>query len=181
MAMKYLGEQIDIHGGGQDLVFPIMRMNRPVRMLYGKRPFREILAAQQDSCKWGREDEQVAGQHADHQGSPGKNSPDAVGIHISSHFRSPLSLSEEGLEGAEKGAERLARSPTGDSDGKNGVLNAEEFKQQFIEAMDDDFNTAKATRHSFRSCREINLAADSGADIPEPARPSKSWPGTCWA
>jgi cysteinyl-tRNA synthetase len=168
MAMKYLGEQIDIHGGGQDLVFPHHENEIAQSECFtGKRPFVKYWL-HNGFLQIGEEKmSKSLGNMLTIKEVLAKHSPDAVRVFIlSSHYRSPLSLSEEGLEGAEKGAERLARSANrADSDGKNGVLNAEEFKQQFIEAMDDDFNTAKATGILFDLAREINLAADSGADI----------------
>jgi cysteinyl-tRNA synthetase len=96
-----------------------------------------------------------------------KHSPDAVRIFIlSSHYRSPLSLSEEGLEGSEKGAERLARAANrSNADHTGPSLDAENYRRQFTEAMDDDFNTARAMGILFDLARDINQAADSGSNI----------------
>jgi cysteinyl-tRNA synthetase len=94
-----------------------------------------------------------------------KYSPDAIRIFVlSSHYRSPLTYSEEGLEAAGGGAERLLRviskdDPTG---GVGEALNAESYRKQFIEAMDDDFNTPQALAVLFDLAREINQVADSG-------------------
>jgi len=97
-----------------------------------------------------------------------KHSPDAIRVFIlSSHYRSPLSFTWEGLEGAEKGVERLARAThrenPGNASGK--ALDAAPYIQSFREAMDDDFNTAKAMGILFDLARDINQAADSGSDI----------------
>ncbi|MBA7560865.1 Cysteine--tRNA ligase [subsurface metagenome] len=94
-----------------------------------------------------------------------KYSPDAIRIFIlNSHYRSPLTYSEEGLEAAEKGVERFTQAisrqdPTG---GKGKALDAQPYRQRFIEAMDDDFNTAQALATMFDLAREINEAGDSG-------------------
>jgi cysteinyl-tRNA synthetase len=94
-----------------------------------------------------------------------KYSSDAIRIFIlSSHYRSPLTYSEEALEAAERGEDRLAEvirrdDPTG---GEGKALDAEPYRQRFIEAMDDDFNTPKALATLFDLARAINQAGDSG-------------------
>ncbi len=72
------------------------------------------------------------------------------------------------MEGAEKGAERLARAANReDASNTAGSLDAGPYRQQFIEAMDDDFNTAQALSILFDLARAINQAADSGTNITE--------------
>ena len=94
-----------------------------------------------------------------------KYSPDAIRLFVlSSHYRSPLTYSEEALEAAERGADRLAQVISRDdltgSAGK--ALDAEPYRKRFIEAMDDDFNTPKALATLFDLARAINQAGDSG-------------------
>jgi cysteinyl-tRNA synthetase len=98
-----------------------------------------------------------------------KHSADAVRVFVlSSHYRSPLSFTWEGLAGAEKGAERLARAVNreNNSSAADSLVTAN-YRRQFIEAMDDDFNSAKATGILFDLARETNLAADSGKNVAE--------------
>jgi cysteinyl-tRNA synthetase len=96
-----------------------------------------------------------------------KYSADAIRIFaLSSHYHSPLTYSKEVIEAAEGGVERLLRvisrdDPTG---GKGEVLDAKPYYNQFIEAMDDDFNTAQAIATLFDLAREINRADESGID-----------------
>jgi cysteinyl-tRNA synthetase len=47
------------------------------------------------------------------------------------------------------------------------ILNAEPFEQKFVEAMDDDFNTAQAIAVLFELAKEINRGAEQGANITE--------------
>jgi cysteinyl-tRNA synthetase len=109
----------------------------------------------------------------------GKHSPDAIRVFIlSSHYRSPLSLSEEGLEGAEKGAERLARAANrADNSSTSSSMDAGSYRQQFIEAMDDDFNTAKAMGILFDLARDMNQEADSGRSTAEAVKILKELAG----
>ncbi len=91
-------------------------------------------------------------------------SADAIRIFaLSSHYRSPLTYSEDALEAAEKGVERLLRvihrdDPTG---GVGKTLDAASYRKQFIEVMDDDFNTPQALAILFDLARVINQAGDS--------------------
>ena len=97
-----------------------------------------------------------------------KYSPDAIRIFVlSSHYRSPLTYSEEALEAAEGGAERLQRAVSRDdtSGGKGEALDDEPYRKQFIEAMDDDFNTPQAMAVLFDLARMINQAADVGSSF----------------
>jgi cysteinyl-tRNA synthetase len=97
-----------------------------------------------------------------------KHSADALRVFIlSSQYRSPLSYSEEGLEGAKKGVERLVQAASREdvSDNTTNILDAEWYRKQFMESMDDDFNTAQALSVLFDLARDMNQSADSGNSI----------------
>ena len=84
---------------------------------------------------------------------------------LSSHYRSPLTYSEEALEAAKKGAERigLALSPLKAGKGEPS-LDPEPFQHRFLEAMDDDLNTPRALAALFDLAREINIADEREKD-----------------
>jgi cysteinyl-tRNA synthetase len=169
MSMKYLGEQIDIHGGGQDLVFPHHENEiAQSESFSGKVPFVKYWM-HNGFLQIGEEKmSKSLGNMLTIKDVLAKRSADSVRVFVlSSHYRSPLSFTWEGLEGAEKGAERLARAAhRADSAAPSGrALDAAEYRRQFIEAMDDDFNSAKAVGILFDLAREINQAADSGKNI----------------
>jgi cysteinyl-tRNA synthetase len=97
-------------------------------------------------------------------------SSDAIRLFIlSSHYRNPLTYSEEALEASERGAERLrwALTHRSNTDEAVAILNAEPFEQRFVQAMDDDFNTAQAIAVLFELTREINRGAEQGGNITE--------------
>jgi cysteinyl-tRNA synthetase len=99
-------------------------------------------------------------------------SPDAIRLFIlSSHYRSPINFSEEGVAAAEKGLERLRQAALADIQRGKGDspagLDAESFRQRFIEAMDHDFNSPQALAALFDLVREINRATDQGCDARE--------------
>jgi cysteinyl-tRNA synthetase len=167
MSLKYLGEQIDIHGGGQDLIFP-HHENEIAQSegFTGKKPFARYWL-HNGFLQIGEEKmSKSLGNMLSIKAVLAKRSPDAVRVFIlSSHYRSPLSFTWEGLEGAEKGAERLARAVNRPDNGTGEVLESTAYQEQFSAAMDDDFNTAKALGILFDLARDINAAADSGNRI----------------
>ncbi len=168
MSLKYLGETLDIHGGGQDLIFPHHENEIAQSESYtGKKPFVRYWM-HNGLVQVGEEKmSKSLGNLVTIKEALARHSADALRVFIlSSQYRSPLSYSEGGLEGAKKGAERLARAAhRGDSPGNAGAIDADPFRAQFIEAMDDDFNTARALGILFDLAREINQGADSGLDI----------------
>lgn len=94
-----------------------------------------------------------------------KYSADAIRIFIlSSHYRSPLTYSEEALEAAEGGAERLRQAAHGEDKGDRPDKWESEnyYSERFNETMDDDFNTAQALALLFTLAKEINWARDEG-------------------
>jgi cysteinyl-tRNA synthetase len=181
MSLKYLGEQLDIHGGGQDLIFPHHENEIAQSESYtGKAPFVKywmhnglVQVGEQKMSK-------SLGNLLTIKDMLTKNSPDSVRVFIlSSQYRSPLSYSPEGLEAAEKGAERLSRAASRDKPvaAPSAVLDPEPYRRQFIEAMDDDFNTAQALSILFDLARALNQAADSGADVSNACKTLKDLAG----
>jgi cysteinyl-tRNA synthetase len=171
MSLKYLGDTLDIHGGGQDLIFPHHENEiAQSESFTGVKPFVKYWLHNGLVQLGGDKMSKSLGNLITIKQALEKYSADALRIFIlSSHYRSPLTYSEEGLEAAERGVERLLRvvsreDPTG---GKGEAFDAESYRQQFIEAMDDDFNTAKALGVLFDLASTINQAADAGIGIQE--------------
>ncbi len=171
MSTKYLGDQIDIHGGGQDLVFPHHENEIAQSESYtGKVPFVKYWL-HNGFLQIGQEKmSKSLGNMLTIKSVLSKHSPDAIRIFIlSSHYRSPLTFTWEGLDAAEKGAERLARAVRREDNpsARTSILDVKEYRLQFVAAMDDDFNTAKAIGILFDLARDINQAADAGENITE--------------
>ena len=168
MSLKYLGNTLDIHGGGQDLVFPHHENEiAQSESFTGVKPFVKYWL-HNGMVQLGEEKmSKSLGNLITIKEALERYSADAIRIFaLGSHYRSPLTYSEEILEGAKGGVERLVRvisrdDPTG---GKGEALDAKPYYNQFIEAMDDDFNTAQAIATLFDLAREINRADESGID-----------------
>ena len=166
MSLKYLGDTLDIHGGGQDLIFPHHENEiAQSESFTGKKPFARYWM-HNGLLQFGEEKmSKSLGNLITIKEAINRYSADAIRIFVlSSHYRSPLTYSEEALEAAGGGAERLLRVISRDdtTTGAGEALDAEPYHRRFIEAMDDDFNTPQALGVLFDLARAINQAADSG-------------------
>jgi cysteinyl-tRNA synthetase len=96
-----------------------------------------------------------------------KYSADAIRIFIlSSYYRTPLTYTEEAIQAAQAGADRLQRTAAKETpETKGKALDAKPSYDRFIEAMDDDFNTPQAIAILFDLARDINKAEETGTDV----------------
>ncbi|MFC1866103.1 cysteine--tRNA ligase [Chloroflexota bacterium] len=165
MSLKYLGETLDIHGGGQDLVFPHHENEiAQSESFTGRQPFVRYWL-HNGLLQFGEEKmSKSLGNLITIKEALGRYSADAIRVFVlSSHYRNPLKYSEEALGAAAVGVERLQRViEREDSSGGVESVNTEPYRRQFIKAMDDDFNTPQALGTLFDLARAINHAADAG-------------------
>jgi cysteinyl-tRNA synthetase len=165
MSMRYLGEQLDVHGGGQDLIFPHHENEiAQSESFTGKVPFVRywlhngfVLFDQTKMSK-------SLGNVVNLVDALERHDPVAVRLFIlQSHYRSPLNLSDEGFEAAARGVDRLRGALEGD-DGTAGTATeaVERAREAFVQAMDDDFNTPGAMASLFDLAREANRQREGG-------------------
>ncbi len=174
MALKHLGNTIDIHGGGQDLVFPHHENEiAQSESFTQKTPFVRYWLhnglMQQDKQKMSKS----IGNLVCVEDALERFGADAIRLFVlGSHYRSPLAYSEQALEASQKGAERLrsALTPRTNIDEGAAVLTAEPFEQRFSEAMDDDFNSAQAIAVLFELAKEINRSTGEDLNVTEAQR-----------
>ncbi|HUV76209.1 MAG TPA: cysteine--tRNA ligase, partial [Dehalococcoidales bacterium] len=171
MSLKYLGNTLDIHGGGQDLVFPHHENEiAQSESFTGVKPFARYWLHNGLVQLGAEKMSKSLGNLITIKEALGKYSPDAIRIFVlSSHYRSPLTYSEEALEAAERGADRLrqaAHFQGGKIQLKVGFT-IQDSRQRFVDAMDDDFNTAKALAALFDLAREINRLNEESFDVTE--------------
>ena len=168
MSLKYLGDTLDIHGGGQDLIFPHHENEiAQSESFTGKKPFVKYWM-HNGLLRLGEEKmSKSIGNIISIKQALSKFSVDAIRIFIlGSHYRSPLTYSPEALEAAEKGAARLRQAlESSTSGGKSISLDIAGVRQRFVESMDDDFNTPQALAVLFDLTRELNRLRDEGEDI----------------
>ncbi len=168
MALKYLGETIDIHGGGQDLIFPHHENEiTQSESFTGVAPFvrywlhNGLLQLGENKMS------KSLGNLITVKQALERYSADAIRLFIlGSHYRSPLTYSEESLKAAEVGMERLRQANRdGGGSGGKAVLDSEPFRRRFVDSMDDDFNTAQAVAVLFDLAREVNRAREENYDV----------------
>jgi cysteinyl-tRNA synthetase len=171
MSLRYLGETIDIHGGGQDLIFPHHENEIAQSEAFtGVTPFVRFWLHNGLLQLGDQKMSKSLGNLITIRELLKRNSADALRLFVlSSHYRSPLTFSETILDSSEKGVDRMRQASTRQADkpAKRGELETATFRQRFNESMDDDFNTPQAVAVLFDLSREINRAAETGEDFQE--------------
>jgi cysteinyl-tRNA synthetase len=171
MNLHHLGEQIDIHGGGTDLVFPHHENEIAQTESLTDKPFARYWVHNGMLQFSGDKMSKSLGNIVTIEEFLAQHDPDTLRMMVlNSSYRSPLTFNDEVVGQAERNLDRLRsalRPSTADSssaaDGAQEALEAlvDKTRQGFIEAMDDDFNTAAALGHLFDLVRGINQARDA--------------------
>jgi cysteinyl-tRNA synthetase len=170
MSSTYLGGQVDIHGGGADLIFPHHENEiAQSEAFLGVEPFARywlhngLLQSGADKMSKSLKNFVPLKEILDRGLGPAFRV-----MVLQSHYRSPLTYSEEGLLAAERGLERLRAAAAPDElalqpaqeETAEAVADlislASETDRRFHEAMDDDFNAPMALAALFDLARQIN-------------------------
>ncbi|MDI1471778.1 MAG: cysteine--tRNA ligase [Thermodesulfovibrio sp.] len=173
MSLKHIGETLDIHGGGADLIFPHHENEIAQSEAYTGKPF----------AKYWIHNGFVTIDKEKMSKSLGNvlNIRDLLDIYdaealrlflLSSHYRSPIEFAHEYIKEAEATLDRVYSTiwriedfekvePKDKSKSNIQIeLNIENLKSEFEKAMDDDFNTAKALGVIFEFIKELNRFMD---------------------
>jgi cysteinyl-tRNA synthetase len=172
MAMKYLGETFDIHGGGQDLIFPHHENEIAQSEAYCGKPFANYWCENGLVNLSGAKMSKSVGNFFFIEDIAKDWDPEVTRFYLlSTHYRSPIEFSTERLQEASVAYARL-RGPlergvawtAGDGPAPGGALGEAVAiaERLFHEAMQDDFNTAGALGHLFDLARAANRAFDEG-------------------
>jgi len=171
MSLHHLGEQIDIHGGGNDLIFPHHENEiAQTESLTGK-PFARYWVHNGMMQLGGEAMSKSTGNLVTIDDFLDENEADVLRMMIlNSSYRSPLLFSDESVGHAKRALERLRsalRPASPDATGASPDAlqkQIEAARQNFTESMDDDFGTAGALGHLFDFVRAINQSRDAGVD-----------------
>jgi cysteinyl-tRNA synthetase len=174
MSLNHLGEQIDIHGGGNDLIFPHHENEiAQTESLTGK-PFAHYWVHNGMLQLSGEKMSKSLGNLVTIKEFLSQHDPDVLRMMVlNSSYRSPLTFNDDVISQAERALERLRQAlrPAILKDGTDGkeadktlAQQTEASRQGFLEAMDDDFNTAGALGYLFDLVRTINQGRDQGVD-----------------
>ncbi|MBI2847468.1 MAG: cysteine--tRNA ligase [Chloroflexi bacterium] len=169
MSIKYLGESLDIHGGGQDLIFPHHENEiAQSESFTGVSPFVHYWI-HNGLMQMGEEKmSKSLGNLVTVKEAISRYGADALRLFVlGSGHSSPLTYSEESLLAMRRGVERLIRAATAKGSQSGKLLNADPLRQKFMEAMDDDFNTALASAALFDLAKEINRGVEEGQNVKE--------------
>ena len=167
MAMTYLGESLDIHGGGQDLIFPhheneIAQSEASTDAMPFSRYWVHNGLLQLGEDKMSKS----LGNLVSLDEALANYSADSLRLYfLSSHYRSPLSYSEEGCAAMERSSDRLRHVLGRDGGGKGESMDTGDYQERFLSAMDEDLNTPRALAVLFDLARDMNRAGDEGQDI----------------
>jgi len=174
MSLHHLGEQIDIHGGGNDLVFPHHENEIAQTESITHKTFARYWVHNGMLQLSGEKMSKSLGNLVTIEEFLERHEADVLRMMVlNSSYRSPLTFNHDVLEQAEKALERLRtalRPQPRLAQGSQTEAFAERLEQQvqatrtgFETAMDDDFNTAGALGYMFELVRVINQAIDAGA------------------
>jgi cysteinyl-tRNA synthetase len=173
MNLAELGEQIDIHGGGNDLIFPHHENEIAQSESYTGKEFSRYWVHNGMLQLGGEKMSKSLGNIVSIKEFLSKREADVMRMLVlNGTYRAPLLFNDDTLDAAQKNVERLKsalRPASASSSGLSPELisvlasAAETAKTNFIEAMDSDFNTAGAIAALFELSKFINTARDNGA------------------
>ncbi|MCX7817098.1 MAG: cysteine--tRNA ligase [Syntrophales bacterium] len=175
MSQRFLGETFDIHGGGEDLIFPHHEneiaqsegaTGKPLARYWVHNGFVRVKSEKMSKS---------LGNIVTIRDILERYHPEVLRLFIiSSHYRSPIDFSPEALSEARMGMERLYNTLKSIKDAlsedtyeeesqlelteedRNLLEKLDHIRESFIEAMDDDFNTARALGFLFDTARSVN-------------------------
>jgi cysteinyl-tRNA synthetase len=178
MANRYLGDTIDIHSGGQDLVFPHHENEIAQSEAANGKPFARFWVHNGFINVNNEKMSKSAGNFFTVREIVDKFDYEVIRFFmLSAHYRSPINFSAELLEQAKNGLDRMYncldnlkylkdKTPQmeelsrKDTELKDSLI---KLKGKFIEAMDDDLNTADAIAALFEMVKEINTSVNASA------------------
>lgn len=173
MNMAEFGEQIDIHGGGNDLIFPHHENEIAQTESLTHKPFARYWMHNGMLQLGGEKMSKSLGNIISIKDFLAQREADVMRMLVlSGSYRAPLIFNDETLDSAQRGLERLksalrpaAGSATGLPEDALPVLKAQinATLKSFTESMDDDFNTPGAMAALYELVRAINTARDGGA------------------
>ena len=176
MSMKYLGETLDIHAGGKDLIFPHHENEIAQSEAATEKPFAKYWLHNEWLTVGGEKMSKSLGNFITAHEAIEKYGSQVVRLFlVSVHYRSPIDFNDRNLKQAKRNLEKLLNAiekfdalreeKRKKADGKELLEQAEKTRQKFEEAMDDDFNTALAVSALFGLTREINRYVEDHEEV----------------
>ncbi len=178
MATKYLGETFDIHGGGLENIFPHNECEIAQAEAVTGKPFARYWILTGSLTVDGVKMSKSLGNFLTIKDALKLYRPEVIRAFIlSAHYRGTLDYSREAMQAAEQGIRRLHNTvravrtrmretamPEGTAD-LSYMNDLEPYREAFLAAMDDDFNTPKAMAALHDLARAVNRMLDSGQPV----------------
>ncbi|OIP74971.1 MAG: cysteine--tRNA ligase [Candidatus Infernicultor aquiphilus] len=176
MSMKYLGKTFDIHAGGSDLIFPHHENEIAQSEANTNQQYVRYWMHNGYLCLNNQKMSKSLGNIMKVRDIIRKYKGEVIRYFIlSAHYRSPLNFSEEQLQQAQNSLQRLNNiiynvkhllkqdkfKKFKDKDDELILEKRKEGEQQFIKAMDDDFNTPVALSRLFGFAKDVNIYLNS--------------------
>lgn len=176
MSMKYLGKTFDIHAGGSDLIFPHHENEIAQSEANNNQQYVRYWMHNGYICLNNQKMSKSLGNIMKVRDIIQKYKGEVIRYFIlSAHYRSPLNFSEEQLQQAQNSLQRLNNiiynvkyllkqnkfKKSKDKDDELILEKRKESEQQFIKAMDDDFNTPVALSRLFGFAKDVNIYLNS--------------------
>ena len=177
MSKKYLGEEIDIHAGGEDLVFPHHENEIAQSECCNGKPFAKYWLHNAFLNIDNRKMSKSLGNFFTVREISEKYDLQVLRFFmLSAHYRSPLNFSADLMEAAKNGLERIcnavdnlkhcaacAKTEALTEQEREALAEVAALAAKFDEAMDDDFNTADAISVVFELVRFANTKTDENS------------------
>jgi len=170
MIRNVLGDTIDIHGGGEDLVFPHHENEIAQSESLNKKPLARFWLHNSFVQVNAEKMSKSLGNFSTIQDLLETFPPDAIRLLIlQTHYRNPIDFTPESLQAAKTASQRLVRAAAQDHGESNGAgaqyESIEKFESEFVDAMNNDFNTAVALSALFNLSDRINQTDDNSEKI----------------
>ncbi len=180
MGLKYLGKQFDIHGGARDLIFPHHENEiAQSESITGEKPFVKYWLHTGFLKINGEKMAKSLGNFITVREALKKYDAEAIRLFVlSTHYRSEIDFTDERLKGAETSLNRLYNSLEVLEDAKKNSVerepndeeqlfrdNIQKLRNEFVDAMDEDFNTPRTLASLFEMSKEINRFLDEHKQV----------------
>jgi cysteinyl-tRNA synthetase len=175
MSRKYLGDTFDIHGGGIDNIFPHNECEIAQSEAANGVPFARYWLLVGSLTVNGQKMSKSLGNFVTIKDALARYRPEVIRTFMfQSHYTNPIDFSDEALRAAERGWERLVSAarlvrnrlrdaPEGGENSFAQVIQA--HREQFVAAMDDDFNAPVALAALQTFTGEVNKLLNSGEPV----------------
>jgi cysteinyl-tRNA synthetase len=177
MSKKYLGDEIDIHAGGEDLVFPHHENEIAQSEAANGKPFARYWMHNAFLNINNKKMSKSLGNFFTVRDISEKYDLQVLRFFmLQAHYRSPLNFSAELMEAAKNSLERIltasdnlkflakhAKAKELKKQEEKQIIEADAYRIQFEEAMEDDFNTADALSSIFELVKYANLNANESS------------------